>query len=91
VRAAAEALCRRPDDAAVGRPVLDMLRYDAALRQVLLENDRTAPEMLDFLLGRPLTVVLPGFGFTVDAVGDGFRLSFSAQRYRRLDADRLRT
>jgi hypothetical protein len=41
--------------------LLQMVGYDRALRDLLVENG-TDPEHLDFLLGRPLDRLLDGFG-----------------------------
>jgi hypothetical protein len=34
------------------------MRYDAEIRQLMISRGRLGPEMLDFLLGRPLQQVV---------------------------------
>jgi Fe-S-cluster containining protein len=57
----AEAIRRHRDAAAAVEALLDMLRYDQSLRQVTVERARVDPQLLDFLFGRPLTVLLPAY------------------------------
>ena len=45
--------------------LLEMVRYDEALRGVLVEQGRMAADLLDFVLGRPLAVVLRPLGIEV--------------------------
>ncbi len=40
----------------------EMLRYDYSIRHLIVEKDKKASEMLDFLFGRPLTATLKMFG-----------------------------
>ena len=42
------------------------VRYDRAIRQLVLENGNIAPDMIDFLFGRPLTVTLKSYGIDMD-------------------------
>ena len=39
------------------------IQYDSAIRQLVLENGNVAPDMTDFLFGRPLTVTLKLAGY----------------------------
>ena len=41
------------------------IQYDSAIRQLVLENGNVAPDMTDFLFGRPLTVTLKSAGYNV--------------------------
>lgn len=50
------------------RELLEMVRYDAALRRLMVEQAGLDAGLLDFLLGRPLTVVLRPLGIAVDPV-----------------------
>jgi hypothetical protein len=88
VRDAARHLVRQPEDGDAVGEVLEMVRYDAALREVWIEKDGSRADLLDFLLGRPMTDTLPGFGFAVERTGPAVRLTFSPWRFRSLDADR---
>ncbi len=42
------------------------VRYDRAIRQLVLENGNVEPEMIDFIFGRPLTVTLKSSGIDMD-------------------------
>ena len=41
------------------------IQYDSAIRQLVLENGNVAPDMIDFLFGRPLTVTLKSAGYNI--------------------------
>ncbi len=41
------------------------IQYDSAIRELVLENGNVAPDMIDFLFGRPLTVTLKSAGYTI--------------------------
>lgn len=41
------------------------IQYDSAIRQLVLENGNVAPDMTDFLFGRPLTVTLKSAGYDI--------------------------
>lgn len=40
----------------------EMIRYDYSIRRLIVEKDKKASEMLDFLFGRPLTATIKMFG-----------------------------
>jgi len=40
----------------------EMIRYDYSIRHLIVEKDKKASEMLDFLFGRPLTATIKMFG-----------------------------
>jgi Fe-S-cluster containining protein len=42
------------------------VQYDSAIRELVLENGNVAPDMIDFLFGRPLMVVLKSAGYTMN-------------------------
>jgi hypothetical protein len=57
--------------------IQSMVRYDESLRALLVEQGQARDDMLDFLLGRPLTRILPGFHIRVDRRDDRIRLVYS--------------
>ncbi len=57
--------------------IRDMVRYDESLRALLVEEGRAEADMLDFLLGRPLTQTLPGFHIQVEHEANQIRLVYS--------------
>ena len=57
--------------------ILDMVRYDENLRTLLVEQDKAREDMLDFLLGRPLARILPGFHIRVERANGRLRLTYS--------------
>jgi Fe-S-cluster containining protein len=57
--------------------IRDMVRYDESLRLLLVEKGQAQADMLDFLLGRPLTRTLTGFHIQVDRSDDAIRLIYS--------------
>jgi Fe-S-cluster containining protein len=73
-------LCSRLDaddrDSAMSE-IQSMVRYDESLRALLVERGQARDDMLDFLLGRPLTRILPGFHIRVDRRDDRIRLVYS--------------
>ena len=70
---AVQALGGDTPDRAVHR-ILDMLHYDHVVRTVVPEKLNIAPDMLDFLFGRPMCETIQMYGFQVLREGDGFRL-----------------
>jgi len=57
--------------------VTEMVKYDESLRRLLVENGHTPENMLDFLLGRPLTQSLPAFHIKVESAPGHIRLVHS--------------
>jgi Fe-S-cluster containining protein len=51
-------------DKTARQKIWEMVSYDRQIRRTLVENS-VAPDMLDFLFGRPLTVTLPPLGVQV--------------------------
>ena len=45
--------------------------------ELLVEQGQARPDMLDFLLGRPLTETLAGFHVRVERVEDRIQLTYS--------------
>jgi Fe-S-cluster containining protein len=54
--------------------IVEMLRYDESLRELLVGKGQAPAEMLDFLLGRPLAVTLTGFKIKVSRSGGRIQL-----------------
>lgn len=54
--------------------ILEMLRYDHHLRQLTVEKGGTAPGMLDFLFGRPLSATIDMHGIRLMQDGGVLRL-----------------
>lgn len=48
------------------RELLEMVRYDVVLRRLMVDEAGMAADLLDFLLGRPLTTVLRPMGLVID-------------------------
>lgn len=48
---------------AVRQQILDMVRYDSQLRTLILEKGGIDRDILDFLLGRPLSDTIRAFGY----------------------------
>ncbi len=57
--------------------ITEIVKYDESLRKLLVENGHASQEMLDFLLGRPLTATLHGFHIKVEQTTDRIRLIYS--------------
>lgn len=55
--------------------ILEAVHYDAQLRAVMVEKTETDAEILDFLLGRPLTVTLRPLGIRIVAADTATRSS----------------
>lgn len=62
---------RRGGDARAEVELAGMIRYDEALREGLVERGRVPAAMLDFLLGRPLKVVLRAMGILARQTSNG--------------------
>jgi hypothetical protein len=56
------------------KAILEMIRYDASVRSLMVEKGGMNPEMLDFLLGRPLVDTIKLFGFKVIQTGGMLQL-----------------
>ncbi len=57
--------------------IRDMVRYDESLRQLMVEQGQARADMLDFLLGRPLTETLAGFHIRVAREDNRIQLTYS--------------
>jgi Fe-S-cluster containining protein len=56
------------------RKLLEIIRYDAELRKLVVARGGLDPEMLDFLFGRPLTKTLENYGIKIRQEGKKIRL-----------------
>lgn len=54
--------CNRIEKKEALEQLNEMLRYDCSIRHLIVEKDKKASEMLDFLFGRPLTATMQMFG-----------------------------
>lgn len=57
-----------------GQRIVEMVAYDKQLRTVVMERTAVNADQLDFLLGRPLSATLKGFGLSVDVEGKQLRI-----------------
>ena len=51
------------------RKLLEIVRYDAEMRKLVISQGGLEEDMLDFLFGRPLTKTLRNYGFKVQQIG----------------------
>jgi Fe-S-cluster containining protein len=56
------------------KALLELIKYDASVRSLIVEKSSMDPEMLDFLLGHPLTETIKKFGFKVVRSGGRLQL-----------------
>ena len=54
--------------------LLSMIQNESRFRSMLMEKRGTDPEILDFLLGRPLWETIKAFGLKVERVEDSYRI-----------------
>jgi hypothetical protein len=62
--------CESAGEAALER-ILDQLRYDTALRALVMERLAIGEEELEFFFGRSLIQLVRAYGLRVDRDGDG--------------------
>ena len=72
------AMAARQDDAEAGEALSEMVIFDMEIRRLVPEKSNMAPEMNDFLFGRPLRVLLRSMNINVYKIGDGIRFGFQA-------------
>jgi len=53
----------------VADQIMEMVRFDAAARELSVEKAGTDPEHLDFLFGRPMSNMISGFGLRLQKDG----------------------
>ena len=56
------------------RKLLEIIRYDAEIRKLVVARGGLDPEILDFLFGRPLTKILINYGIRIHQEGKKNRL-----------------
>jgi len=56
------------------RKLLEIIRYDAEIRKLVVARGGLDPEMLDFLFGRPLTKTLKNYGISIHQEGKKIQL-----------------
>ena len=56
------------------RKLLEIIRYDAEIRRLVISRGGLDPEILDFLFGRPLTQTLGNYGIKIHQEGKKIRL-----------------
>ncbi|QTA86226.1 YkgJ family cysteine cluster protein [Desulfonema magnum] len=54
--------------------LLEIIQYDAHIRSLIVEKSGTDPQIMDFLLGRPLTETIKMFGVKVEKQGEHFSI-----------------
>ena len=64
------AMAARLDDAEAGEALSEMVIFDMEIRRLVPEKSNMAPEMNDFLFGRPLRVLLRSMNINVYKIGD---------------------
>ncbi len=55
--------------------MLEIIRYDAEIRKLVVARGVLDPEILDFLFGRPLTKTLKNYGIKIHQEGKKIRLN----------------
>jgi len=58
----------------VRRKLLEIIRYEAEIRNLVVSRGRLDPDMLDFLFGRPLTKTLKNYGISIHQEGNKIHL-----------------
>jgi len=53
--------------------ILDIIEYDARIRELVVQNGGLDPEMTDFLFGRPITETIKMYGFKIIKQDDNYR------------------
>ena len=56
------------------RKLLEIIRYDAEIRKLVVARGGLDPEMLNFLFGRPLTKTLENYGIKIHPEDKKIRL-----------------
>lgn len=52
------------------KQLMEIIKFDAEIRKLVVEKAGVDPGMLDFVFGRPLTETLPGYGIKIRQVGE---------------------
>lgn len=67
----------REGDEDAGRELKEMVTFDMEMRRLVVEKAGMAPEMNEFLFGRPLRVLLRTMNINVYEVGETIRFGFA--------------
>jgi len=54
--------------------ILDIIKYDAQIRELVVQKGGLDPEMTDFIFGRPITETIRIYGFKIKKQNDNYRL-----------------
>jgi hypothetical protein len=54
--------------------ILDIIKYDVKIRELVVQKGGLDPEMTDFIFGRPITETIRMYGFKLKKQGDNYRL-----------------
>lgn len=54
--------------------ILDIIKYDAQTRKLVVQKGGLDPEMTDFIFGRPITETIRIYGFKIIEQNDNYRL-----------------
>jgi Fe-S-cluster containining protein len=60
-------------DAAL-KDILDIIEYDAQIRELVVQKGGLDPEMTDFIFGRPITETIKIYGFKIKKQDDNYHL-----------------
>lgn len=66
-----------PGEDKARKQLLEIIKFDAEIRKLVVEKAGLVPGMLDFVFGRPLTETLPGYGLKVRREGGKIIISRS--------------
>ncbi|MBW2054328.1 MAG: YkgJ family cysteine cluster protein [Deltaproteobacteria bacterium] len=56
------------------KDILDIIEYDAQIRELVVQKGGLDPEMTDFIFGRPITETIRIYGFKIKKQGDNYHL-----------------
>jgi Fe-S-cluster containining protein len=56
------------------KDILDIIKYDAQIRELVVKKGGLDPEMTDFIFGRPITETIRMYGFKIKKQGNTYRL-----------------
>ncbi len=54
--------------------ILDIIKFDAQIRELVVQKGGLDPDMTDFIFGRPITETIRMYGFKIKKQGDNYRL-----------------
>lgn len=68
-----DSLKKHKNDKAL-RGILHIVKYDAQIRELVVQKGGLDHEMTDFIFGRPITETIRMYGFKIKKKGDNYRL-----------------